>query len=255
MQTVAGMFATRTDAERAPAQLEAVGVPRDRITLLSPGSDPRRVPTDEGERPGTGAAIGAVVGVGTGAAVGFPLGAAVAMMVPGIGPIIASGVIGALLFGAGGAAVGATLEESLVTGVPRDDLFLYEDALRRGRSVVIALIDDDERAEAARQALDRAGAEPTDAAREAWWTGRRGAEEARYEGGATAFARDELIFRRGFEAALAPMSRARTWEEALPELRARYAEVVETPAFRHGWERGQDYNREFGFGTGLRKIA
>src|SRR5512132_2764645 len=111
MQTVAGTFATRADAERAAAQLEAVGVSRDRITLLSPGADPRRVPTDEGERPGTGAAIG------------FPLGAAVAMMVPGIGPIIASGIIGALLFGAGGAAVGATLEESLVAGVPRDDLF------------------------------------------------------------------------------------------------------------------------------------
>src|SRR4029077_4287576 len=140
MQTVAGTFATRADAERAAAQLEALGVPRDRITLLSPGSDPHRVPTDEGERPGTGAAIGAVVGAGTGAAVGFPLGAAVSMMVPGIGPIIASGIIGALLFGAGGAAVGATLEESLVAGMPRDDLFLYEDALRRGCSVVVALV-------------------------------------------------------------------------------------------------------------------
>jgi len=255
MQTVAGTFATRSEAERAAARFEAVGVPRDRITLVSPGGDAHRVPTDEGERPGTGAAIGAVVGVGTGAAVGFPLGAAVAMIVPGIGPIIASGVIGALLFGAGGAAVGATLEESLVAGMPRDDLFLYEDALRRGRSVVIALIDDDDRADAVRETLMHTGAQTVDAAREAWWTGRRSAEGPRYEGGSQAFARDELIFRRGFEAALVPTSRARTWEEALPELRARCADVVDTPAFRHGWERGQDYNREFGFGTGLRKIA
>ena len=255
MQTVAGTFATRADAERAAAQLEALGVPRDRITLLSPGADPRRVPTDEGERPGTGAAIGAVVGVGTGAAVGFPLGAAVAMMVPGIGPIIASGIIGALLFGAGGAAVGATLEESLVAGMPRDDLFLYEDALRRGRSLVIALVDDDARADEARGALESAGAESIDAAREHWWTGLRSAEEEHYDGGAEAFARDEILFRRGFEAALAPNSRARTWEEALPDLRVRHADVVDAPAFRHGWERGQDYNREFGFGANLRKIA
>src|SRR5690349_17064714 len=92
MQTVAGTFPTRADAERGAAQLEALGIARNHITLLSPGTEPRRVPTDEGERSGTGAAIGAVVGAGTGAAVGFPLGAAVTMMVPGIGPIIASGI-------------------------------------------------------------------------------------------------------------------------------------------------------------------
>jgi hypothetical protein len=256
MQTVAGTFATRADAERAAAQLEALGVPRDRITLLSPGADAHKaVPVDDGERPGVGRAIGAVVGAGTGAAVGFPLGAAVTMLIPGIGPIIASGIIGALLFGAGGAAVGATLEESLVAGMPHDDLFVYEDALRRGRSVVIALVEEDELAERARGGLDSAGAEHIDAARENWWTGLRSAEEERYEGGAEAFARDELIFRRGFEAAMTPTARARTWEEALPDLRARHADVVDTPAFRHGWERGQDYNREFGFGMGLRKIA
>jgi len=255
MQTVAGTFATRADAERAAAQLEALGVPRDRITLLSPGSDPHRVPTDEGERPGTGAAIGAVVGAGTGAAVGFPLGAAVSMMVPGIGPIIASGIIGALLFGAGGAAVGATLEESLVAGMPRDDLFLYEDALRRGCSVVVALVEDETRADGARRALESAGAESIDAARARWWVGLRSAEQERYHGGHAAFDRDEIVFRRGFEAALAPASRASTWEEALPDLRARHADVIDSPAFRHGWERGQDYNRELGFGTGLKKSA
>ena len=57
------------------------------------------------------------------------------------------------------------------------------------------------------------------------------------------------------EAALAPASRASTWEEALPDLRSRHADVIDSPAFRHGWERGQDYNRELGFGTGLKKSA
>jgi hypothetical protein len=255
MQTVAGTFPTRADAERGAAQLEALGIARNHITLLSPGTEPRRVPTDEGERSGTGAAIGAVVGAGTGAAVGFPLGAAVTMMVPGIGPIIASGIIGALLFGAGGAALGATLEESLVAGVPRDDLFIYEDALRRGRSVVVALAEDDAAAGRARETLEAAGAESVDAAREQWWVGLRSAEQERYGGGRGAFDRDEILFRRGFEAALAPSVRGRSWDEALPELRARHPEACEAPAFRHGWERGQDYYREFGLGSGLRKIA
>ena len=256
MQIVAGTFATRADAERAAAQLEALGVPRDRTTLLSPGTDPHRAaPVDDGERPGIGRAIGAVVGVGTGAAVGFPLGAAVTMMIPGIGPIIASGIIGALLFGAGGAAIGATLEESMVAGVPHDDLFLYEDALRRGRAVVIALVEDDRQADRARGSLEAAGAEAIDAAREQWWVGLRSAEQERYAGGRAAFDRDEIVFRRGFEAALAPECRTKTWEEAFPELRARHADVIDNPAFRHGWERGQDYHREFGFGPGLKKIA
>jgi hypothetical protein len=255
MQTVAGTFATRAEAERAVAHLDGLGIPRDRITLLSPGGDTRRVPTEEGERAGTGAAIGGVVGAATGAAVGFPLGAAVTMMLPGIGPIIASGIVGALLFGAGGAAIGATLEESLVAGLPRDELFLYEDALRRGRSVVVALVEDDDRARTARNALAAAGAETIDAARERWWFGLRNVERERYEGGATAFSRDEILFRRGFEAALNPDSRAKTWEEALPTLRTRHRDEVGAAAFRHGWERGQDYQRELGFGTGVRKIA
>ena len=255
MQTVAGTFPTRAEAERGAAQLEALGIARNHITLLSPGADARRVPTDEGERPGTGAAIGAVVGAGTGAAVGFPLGAAVTLMIPGIGPIIASGIIGALLFGAGGAAIGATLEESLVAGLPRDELFVYEDALRRGRSVVIALAEDDTMAERARTSLEAAGAETIDIARERWWVGLRGAEQESYTGGQTAFDRDEILFRGGFEAALAPNVRGRSWEEALPELRVRHADACDAPAFRHGWERGQDYYREFGLGTGLRKIA
>jgi phosphoribosylformimino-5-aminoimidazole carboxamide ribotide isomerase len=116
-------------------------------------------------------------------------------------------------------------------------------------------IEDAIGAGAARAALEQAGAETIDAARERWWVGLRSAEEERYEGGAAAFSRDERLFRQGFEAALSPAVRAKTWEEALPELRARHADAVDAPAFRHGWERGQDYQRELGFGSGLRKIA
>jgi hypothetical protein len=255
MQTVAGTFVRRSDAERGAAALEAVGIPRDRITLLAPGADARRLPRDEGEQPGMGAAIGAVVGGAAGAAVGFPLGAAVTLLVPGVGPVIASGLIGAVLLGAGGAAVGATLEESLVAGLPRDEVFVYEDALRRGHAVVVALAEDVERAEAARQALAAAGADSVDAARERWWVGLRSAEQERYTGGAKSFERDEALFRRGFEAAQAPDWRDRRFEEALPALRERHGSAADTPVFRHGWERGQIYRRDLAYPSGLRKSA
>ena len=35
-----------------------------------------------------------------------------------------------------GMAAGAALERNLADGIPHDELFLYEDALRNGRSVV-----------------------------------------------------------------------------------------------------------------------
>jgi len=164
MQTIAGIFTSRAEAERTARFLEAIGVPPSRITVLSSGSATDRLPTDEGEAPGTGAAIGAVVGGATGAAVGLPLGAAITFLVPGIGPVIALGVLGAALFGAGGAAAGSALEQSLVTGVPRDDRLAYEVALRRGRSVLVALEDDPARAVEARRIVDNSADEDVGAA-------------------------------------------------------------------------------------------
>jgi hypothetical protein len=105
-------FARRGDAERAAAGLVEIGIPRDRITLLAPGLEARQIPTHEGERPGIGATLGAVV----------------TLLVPGVAAVIVADVIGAALLGVGGAAVGAALEASLVTGLPRDGLFVYEAA-------------------------------------------------------------------------------------------------------------------------------
>ena len=164
MHTIAAIYTSRADAERAAAALETMGLAPSRISVLTPGSDTRRVPTDEGEAPGTGAAIGAVVGAATGASVGLPLGAAMTFMVPGIGPVIALGVLGAALFGAGGAAVGSALEGALVTGVPRDERLVYTEALRRGRSVLLALEEDGGRAAEAQRIVDATGGERADAA-------------------------------------------------------------------------------------------
>src|SRR5881392_2675628 len=146
MKSVAGIFTSRDAAERAVQRLASLGISRDHLTLLTPGADGRRLaamPIDEGEAPGTGAAIGAVTGMATGAGVGLPIGAAVSLAVPGIGPIIAFGLLGAALFGAGGAAIGNALENALTQGVPRDDIFVIEDALRGGQSVVVALVEDE----------------------------------------------------------------------------------------------------------------
>ena len=87
----------------------------------------------------------------------------------------AIGLAAAALLGAAGAVGGAKaagkLEEKTEEGLPKDEIYLYEDALAHGRSIVFVLADSTEQAQAARQALEQAGAESLDAAAESWWVG------------------------------------------------------------------------------------
>lgn len=243
MKTVAGIFLSSGDAQRAVANLESIGVSRGDITVLAPGASQGQVdavPTDEGEQPGMGKALGAVVGGAVGAATGVPIGAAlVSLMVPGIGPVIASGILGAALLGAGGAAIGGALEDNLSEGLPKDEIFVYEDALRHGRTVLIALVHDDGVADEARVALLAAGASSVDTAREQWWIGLSDVDKAGYtpEEGET--------YRRGFEAALHRDLRGRSFEDARDVLARRHPDAVRSSAFRRGYEGGQAYHRRF----------
>src|SRR5436190_6241484 len=231
MKTVAGIFASRETAALGIQRLRAIGVSDDAINVLAPGISERQiasVPADEGEQPGMGTAIGAVVGGATGASIGLPIGAAIAStVVPGIGPIIAAGALGAAIFGAGGAAVGHTLEDKLTHGLSRDELFFYEDALRKGRIVVIVQAADDHDAENVRAALEAAGAEQIDAAREAWWIGLRDEEAHAYAARGGDFSLDEPVYRRGFEAALLPFVRGRGYDDVLADFGRLYPDVCQ----------------------------
>src|SRR5688572_3887251 len=111
-----------------------------------------------------GEALGApdvlLLGVAEGPQLGGP---ADSVFLPGVGPVVAAGLLGAAILGAGGAATGAAageaMEGGLADGLPRDELFVYEDALRRGRTVVIGMAEDSDVADRGRQVLAAAGAE------------------------------------------------------------------------------------------------
>jgi hypothetical protein len=128
-------------------------------------------------------------------------------------------------------AVGEALEEGLVDELPHDELYLYEDALRKGRSVVIAFLDDEGAVYAVRSALASNGAESIDAARESWWLALRDAEAAEYQTTGRNFETDEASYRRGFEAGL----RARGKSES--------TSIETDEAFRCGYERGKAYQK------------
>src|SRR5205823_6339716 len=135
------------------------GVTRERVSMLTPESKDEilKVPTVTGEQPGIVKAVGAV----TGGAVGLALGEmATTLLVPGIGPILALGALGGGLLGAlAGGAVGAKAEETVLDGLPETELFIYEDALRHERTVVIAMAENKAQADAARSIFQNCGAE------------------------------------------------------------------------------------------------
>jgi hypothetical protein len=250
METVAGIFDSGAAAERAIRQIHSLGIPIDRIALLTPDMSKKQVEkevlTDDTEAPGEGQALGGVVGGAMGIAGGASLGmAAASLIIPGVGPVIAGGILGAAILGVGGTAtgmaVGESLDEALMEGLPHDELYVYEHALRRGRSVVIAFVDDEETAESVREAFEDARAESIDAAGENWWRELRAAEEANYNSNGRDFRQDEISYRSGFEAALNAKMRGRPYEEASSNLKVLYGDACDDEAFRCGYERGFDY--------------
>lgn len=251
MTPVVGVFASRIDAQQGMERLESAGVTRDHINILTPSSTDEQiaaVPVSDAEQPGMAAAIGSVVGGALGSAGGFGAGAALAsFLVPGVGPVLAGGLLGASLLGlgglAGGAAAGDAIEER-ISGVPHDELYVYEDALRQGKTIIFVQPETDEQAEAARTALERAGAESIDAARDEWWIGLRSAELESYPSDLGGFDADEPYFRKGFEAAQSHALRGKSYDEAIRYLARRDDSDVDHPAFRRGYERGQLYRKQ-----------
>jgi hypothetical protein len=251
MQAVTGVFPSQKQAEVAVKKLQAHVVAADKITLLTPGENiPKEmvpVAVDTAEQPGMGAAIGAVVG----GAVGISGGLMVAA-IPGVGPVVAVGMLGAAILGAAGAAVGGvagrSIENAGSQGLPEDEIFVYEDALRRGRSVVVTLAEDEHTAGRVREVLEETGAETVDAARDQWWIGLRSAEREHYAQSGRDFHRDEKFYRLGFEAALHAKTRCKEFDQVSAEMDARLEDlqrqhpgVEVAEPFTRGYQRGREY--------------
>jgi len=116
--------------------------------------------TDETDKAGKGLATGAVVG-------GI-IGAAAALLIPGVGPVIAGGLL-APAFGAGATAAGAAATGAAVgaatggligvftgMGIPEDEARYYENEFHQGR--IVLTVRTDGRYEEARSILRRYGA-------------------------------------------------------------------------------------------------
>ena len=111
-------------------------------------------------------------------------------------------------------------------------MYVYKDALRRGKSVIFVQSQDEEDAQRATVALNAAGAESIDAAREQHWIGLRSAEREHYQGLGGNFDQDERDYRSGFQSAMSGATDSRREGES-----SNYA-------YRRGYERGLAWCRE-----------
>jgi uncharacterized protein with PIN domain len=249
MKAITGVFRLGADAERAVSQLQTIGLSDDRLTCLTPAAaDHPSFPTESTEQPGMGTTIGALVGGAAGLSAGPLLMAA---LIPGVGPVSAMGLLGGAFIAAAsataGAAVGAKSENFMSHGLPEDEIFVYEDALRKGRTVVIVMARDEEEAERFRELLRTEGAESVDAAREEWWVGLRSAEHEHYLSDGRDFRADEKFYRKGFESALHARTRCKEYDQVMNEMTAQMEDVEQqngaqaAEAFQRGYERGRDY--------------
>jgi hypothetical protein len=111
----------------------------------------------------TKAPEGATAGGSTGAVLGGALGwlaAAGTLAIPGIGPFIAAGPLMALLGGVGvGGMIGGLAGALIGAGTPEYEAKRYEGRIRSGHVLLSVHCDDAERVKAAREVLERTGAE------------------------------------------------------------------------------------------------
>src|SRR5437773_2955251 len=131
-----GVFDDRYEAERAVRDLEALGFNDKDIGFVIRGTDVGQggMITDT---VGTKDARGALVGAATGAIGGGILAAAVTALLPGVGPVLAAGML-AMFFGyaGAGAAVGGILGAMAGLGYSDEEARFYQQKFTEGKAIV-----------------------------------------------------------------------------------------------------------------------
>jgi hypothetical protein len=251
LQAITGVFRSPDDAERAFRTLRSIGVSATKISLLTPGdvrNQIKWIPLDAAESPAIGEAPGELVGANFGPESGRTL---VSAFLPGVGRVTGAGLLARAILRAAGARIdgvrGGSPEDLATEALPEDEIFVYEDLLRKGRSVVIALAEDGA-AEPIRQSFLEQGADAIDAARQEWWIGLRDAEREHYSASGRDFSNDEKFYRLGFEAALHARTRCKEFDQVSAEMDSKLEDLeeqypgaqIEEP-FTRGYQRGREH--------------
>lgn len=134
--TLIGVFQDRLEAQKAIGELEQAGFDKDDLGFVIRGEEAVHggMITDA---MGTKDARGAVAGMVTGGMVGGVLAAAAALMLPGVGPIVAGGILASFFGGAvAGVGVGGIIGAMMGLGVSEDEALFYENEFQSGKAIV-----------------------------------------------------------------------------------------------------------------------
>ena len=168
VRTITRLYDNRNDALEAAHELERMGIRHEDVSIVASNKDrwfdgdgkgkikdkDRDGRDDRGEGLAKGAATGGVLGAGAGLLAGLGL-----LTIPGIGPVVAAGWLGATLAGAAtgavaGGAIGGLVGALTDAGVPEEEAHVYSEGVRRGGTLLTARVDDS-RAANVEAALDR----------------------------------------------------------------------------------------------------
>jgi len=155
---VVGLFDTKNDAQNAIQQLRDAGFSGSDISFVgnnargdygSYDTDSSAHDSEAGSGAGAGATGGAVLGGLAGLLVGLG-----ALVIPGIGPVVAAGtlatVLGSAALGAGiGAAAGGLVGALVGSGIPEEESHVYAESVRRGGALASVLVQNEEEADRA----------------------------------------------------------------------------------------------------------
>lgn len=139
-KTVIGVFVTRSDAETAVQTLRSQGFTNEEINIVSKHQKNDNVSYDDDITDGalTGSTIGGIGGLLIGAG---------AMVVPGVGPLLAAGPISAAI---GGALAGGLAGGLIDWGIPSEASHRYAKEVEQDKILAIIRTDDNRVNEAAK---------------------------------------------------------------------------------------------------------
>jgi uncharacterized protein (TIGR02271 family) len=156
--TVVGLFQDQPSAEAAIQRLTAAGFKEQQIGVaVRDRAKQDEITEGTGTQAAEGAKTGAVSGGVVGGVVGLLAGVG-ALVIPGIGPIIAGGALASTLAGAGiGAAAGGLLGALVGMGIPEENARHFEQGFKQGG--ILLTVSAGARFDEAREILDDSGAD------------------------------------------------------------------------------------------------
>jgi len=225
-QVVVGVFRNAGAASRAKGHLLGLGLDLDRLTIFTPGLGNLLSEEETSDSEGEGMTL--------------------FLFLPDVGAVSVVGALATTLLGASVAGDTATVmlgRKSLVGLFPLDEVFVYEDALFRGCTLILVTADEPV-ASAVRQIFAAVGAESLDRAKDNWWKGIRDARRLKYISRESTILWDDPLCRLGFETAVRHAGMELSEPEGEELLKRDYPGMESDDAFWPGYVEGRTYVRQ-----------